>query len=114
MGRFLWKPISEKNGALVVLADGANQVFLKDMNTGETIEHGINAGASNGYGGTFRFTKTGNAYRNVAVVDEMGRVLQEISDGSGRQQGIAGLGNMFSPKQETTTSPVQTLAKAII
>ena len=87
-GSFLWKPEGEHTGKLVVLATGPSAVNLADMNTGEIIEYGAPTGASNGYGGTFRFSQPGAAYKNVAVVDQAGNIIQQIGEGAGRVQGV--------------------------
>lgn len=84
MAKFLWKPVSDSDGKLVVLTDAGNDLSLVDLNTGQTIEQGTNKGASNGYGATVRFSQPGSAYSNVAVVNEAGQILSQISDGSGR------------------------------
>jgi hypothetical protein len=80
--KFRFKPISESDGRLVILTDGSNQISLVDLTTGEKIETGRNVGPGNGYGGTFRFSKPGSAYNNVAVVNEAGQVLYKIGSGA--------------------------------
>lgn len=82
MIKFRFKPISDSNQRLVILTDGSAQIKLVDLNTGEMIEQGQNDGPSNGYGGTFRFSKPGSAYNNVAVVNEAGQVLYKIGSGA--------------------------------
>lgn len=95
MIKFRWKPISESDSRLVVLTDGSSQIILKDLATGETIEQGRPVGAGNGYGGTFRFSKPGSAYNNVAVVNESGTVLYKIANGAQSiKTAIQPLGNL--------------------
>ena len=82
---FLWKPVSENNGRLVVLIPAR---LLADACTVGT-EKGAGVGRHNGNREHFRFSKPGSAYgRNVLVVSyyqgaETGRWT--VPDGAGRK-----------------------------
>ncbi len=70
---FLFKPESDKDGKLVILAPSAltgliESVFLKDVN-GELIEEGQYSDIGNGDREHFRFTKSGGEYPKDLVVE---------------------------------------------
>ena len=60
-GKTLWKPSSEKDGNLVILADTNQNISLVDS-SGKLIETGRSHGGSNGYGNTVRFNRPGGSY----------------------------------------------------
>lgn len=69
--RFLWKPVSDSNGRLVVLTPtrlnnqiAAVQIISSD---GTVIDQGRFDGIANGDRSHFRFNRPGGAYQNVAV-----------------------------------------------
>ena len=60
-GKLLYKPSSEKDGRLAVLADTNAPITLRSPQ-GQVIASGKNYGASNGYAGTYRFDRPGGRY----------------------------------------------------
>ena len=63
IGRFLWKPVSERDGSLVVLVDAFNvQVVVN----GETL---TDFGPSNGFGTTARASRSGAAFGGNITVE---------------------------------------------
>lgn len=80
----LWKPVSDSNGRLVVLYPyQAGAVSIYDADS-KLLDTGADAGPSNGYASTVRFSKPGSAFQNVVVVDSTGRSFN-VADGSARQ-----------------------------
>lgn len=86
MANILVKPFSDSDGNLVILADNMRDLHLVDVTTGEIIERGRNAGASNGRGATFRFTRPGSSYRNVGLMDHNGNILVTLETAGDRVQ----------------------------
>lgn len=92
--QFLWKPVSESNGNLVVLTPASlvgnvQYVEVVDASSGRVLDRGNYGGhAHNGSRGHWRFSRPGGAYGSnvvVRVVKENGEVLQ-YNIGSGSQR----------------------------
>lgn len=91
-----WKPRSEKDGKLVVLAGGGGNYQIVDRN-GKIVENGRSYGASNGYGNTVRFSKPGSAYQGMYLkignqVYDLGNAGQDAGPGTGRSLNTMGSG----------------------
>ncbi len=91
-GGFLWKPISDSNGNLVVLmpseiSSEVESVVIKDKN-GNVLESGKFSAIANGGRAHFRFSKPGSAYGQSVTVEaklKNGRVCQfQVGDTSKR------------------------------
>ncbi|MBM3247521.1 hypothetical protein FJZ17_03215 [Candidatus Pacearchaeota archaeon] len=67
LGRFLWKPVSEAGGTLVILVSGATGATIYGPD-GKIIERGRSTGPSNGYDDTIRFRKKGSSYPRGSFV----------------------------------------------
>lgn len=80
----LWKPVADSGGMLVILYPyQAGAVSIYDADS-KLLDTGTDAGPSNGYASTVRFSKPGSAFQNVVVVDSTGRSFN-VADGSARQ-----------------------------
>jgi hypothetical protein len=86
---FLWKPISESDGKLVILAPkdistnvSSISIYKKGSNNQkELIESGRFAGIANGDRAHYRFAKVGGSYPDGAVVEiklKDGKVVSEV------------------------------------
>ena len=91
-GGFLWKPISDSNGNLVVLmpseiSSEVDSVVIKDKN-GNVLETGKFSAIANGGRAHFRFSKPGSAYGQSVTVEaklKNGRVCTfQVNDTSKR------------------------------
>lgn len=91
-GGFLWKPVSDSNGKLVVLlppklAGQAKSVEVQDA-SGKTLAQGRYTGDANGGRPHFRFDKPGAAYGNdlrvVATLADGSKVNYSIKSGAAR------------------------------
>ncbi len=90
-GGFLWKPIAESTGNLVVLlprslTDSNREAWIKDQD-GNIIEKARYGGVHNGGREHYFFSRRGNAYQNVFVVsyDSAGNLVHwPIANGAGR------------------------------
>lgn len=75
INRFLWKPVSESNGRLVILVDsfGVNA----SIEGASSSMSGENRGPSNGYGSTIRYPLSGCGYGSATVrfYDSLDRVV---------------------------------------
>lgn len=85
VSRFLWKPDSERNGNLVILASPTG---LQVRVTGDISELLANTGPSNGYGTTARGSFPGCSYGKSIIV--------EFFDTAGKRVLIAGGGSSIS------------------
>ena len=70
---FLFKPVSDSNGKLVVLAPSeltgnVESIVLKDS-TGSVLDEGVFSGVGNGEREHFRFSKAGGDYPDNLVVE---------------------------------------------
>ncbi|MFT4326688.1 MAG: hypothetical protein ACMXYK_04255, partial [Candidatus Woesearchaeota archaeon] len=77
--RFLWKPISENDGRLVILHTpgmGPTSIHRED---GSIIETGVARGPSNGYGNTVRFSRRGGEYTDAAYVSIGGSIFCDVT-----------------------------------
>lgn len=91
-GGFLWKPVSDSNGKLVVLlppklAGQAKSVEVQDA-SGKTLARGRYTGDANGGRSHFRFDKPGAAFGNdvrvVATLANGQKVTYPIENGAAR------------------------------
>jgi len=91
-GGFLWKPVSDSNGKLVVLlppklAGQAKSVEVQDA-SGKTLAKGRYTGDANGGRPHFRFDKPGAAFGNdvrvVATLSNGQKVTYPIKNGAAR------------------------------
>lgn len=78
--RFLWKPVSERDGNLVVLVDAYNVRVVVSGAISETLD---NTGPSNGYGTTARANRTGSAYGGNITVEFFDLQNRRILIGNG-------------------------------
>ena len=112
-----WKPRSENDGNLVVLAQGGRPISLVDQE-GNLVAQGRNHGASNGYGSTVRFGKPGGAYGdvNLRVGNQTYDIPNERINYGGRFGG--GITPIFNPvrkpvqttqEQKTRTNPLSSI-----
>lgn len=81
-GGLLWKPVSEMDGRLAVLAPSGDVAIVDAQ--GNVIESGRDYGASNGYGATVRFSRPGSAYNNVYL--KVGGQYYSIPKGGSRYE----------------------------
>jgi len=84
-GRFLWKPISENDGKLVVLTpvSGTASIYSSDGGLIETGTRHTSSGTNNGYVDGTRFSKQGGSYPDGCIV-HIGSLRCLISETSGR------------------------------
>lgn len=88
-GGFLWKPISEGDGNLVILFPAEFDVPFRDVfvfATGGDIESGNFVGFSNGNRQTWRFDFPGSAYTGQVTVDDIGQECDWFVESPGERQ----------------------------
>jgi hypothetical protein len=93
-GGFLWKPVAESNGKLVVLLPsqytGSISTCFIASRSGNVIEQGANGGVHNGGRVHFRFSQSGSYYGSgiyvVADLDDGTTVNWYIADGGSRTE----------------------------
>jgi hypothetical protein len=88
MGGFLWKPVSDKNGDLVVLlpkqlTGRVQEVRVLSADGKKSLGKGKYSGIGNGDREHFRFSKSGGSYPDGAIV------LIKLEDGSTRHVKIS-------------------------
>lgn len=92
-GGFLWKPVSENDGRLVILLPAQYRGVVKSVavkdSEGNTLEMGRFAGdVHNGGRPHFRFDKSGGAYgANIYTVADVGKLVHwPIPNGAARTE----------------------------
>lgn len=94
---FLWKPISESDGNLVVLLpselnNNIQQVYLVDS-SGNVLEKGKFTGFKNGDRGHYRFSKSGGNYpsgtRTIAILNDGTALSYNTGQTSSRNEGLS-------------------------
>jgi hypothetical protein len=81
--KFLWKPVSERDGNLVILHSGVNAVPVIYSSEGILLETGASLESSNGFDHMTVFTHPGSYYGTDLVAD-IGGVYCSIANGSSR------------------------------
>ena len=90
-GGFLWKPVSESNGKLVVLLPASLSGRIESAalysSDGTLIEKGSYSGVANGGRAHFRFSKPGSGYPTGTVV------VAQLSDGTKKEFSVKTTGS---------------------
>jgi len=101
---FVWKPVSEGDGKLVVLLpSSSNQTTLTVTRADGTTETGTYAGKTNGGRPTFRFSSPGSAYQG-------GQTVAGVTIGAGSDDGIVGVSGGSSFNNENVEALIDQLA----